>query len=1656
MIKFWKVVKRIIFGLFLLFIALILFIRSPWGQDIIVNKATAYISGKTKTKVAIEKLYITFSGNIFLKGFYLEDKKRDTLLYSKNLEASIELLPLVRGTEININFLELSGLHASVSRKTTKENYNFSFLFDAFTPKDTLSIETETSATTFHIGKINFNDIKIAYNDEVYGINSRLELGDFSLKVNTLDFEKMRFDLKDLKISNTKINYDQALSFPKDTTDSKNVLPIVSIENFRMEHINVDYQSQPDNFKLKTNVGNFSLALPIADLKHQKVEINTIGLTNSKVDVSYNASKKDVGVETTSQTTFDWPEWEIEVRNIDFKNNAIIATAKNSASTKGVFNPEDININNLHFKASEITYKETKGIGKIATLSFKEHSGFELKKIVFNALVNDHTTQLSNLGIATNTNDASGSIILNYNTLNNLINAPEEIKVTTSLKNLRINPKDAFFFAPQLKTNQYIGIISQKDLTGDIHLVGTLNDLKLSKSNLKWGQNTTLLVNGNFKNITQTENFNLNISQLNFKSQRTDLLKFIQEDALGITLPKTIKLTGNLFGTLNNLKGKAQLVTSEGTINVNGNYRNTSNIAFNGKINVLNLELGKLLNNEMIGTLAFTSDIKGSGSSLNTLNSTFSTNFKTLEFNNYNFSNLSLKGDLINGKSSVLLLFKDENLDLAMNTQILMDTIAPQFNTLIDVKGANLKSLGITTGDIRTKFKINADFKGNANDFTAQSIITDAIAVKDNKTIPLTDVTIEATVNSSDTNISVKSNVIEGTLVANTDPTTLINALKARLETAVSPNRTKTYSTSAKMSLDAKIKQAPIIKDVFLSDLESFKTIDLAIDFNEDKQSLIAKLKAPHIVYKGSEIDSLNFNLNSDKEALDFNLNLEKLTADIIAIKKVTIAGGTKDEKLVIDLQAFDALDKLMQIQSEIKKTNDTLIYHIIPSNLVLNKEAWDIPSTNKIAMAPNSIDFSDFILTQGHRKIEISNTMPGRTNEHIGFSFKNFNLNTITSIFNSENPVAEGILNGDVVLENPFEDMGVIANASITDFLVMQVPLGKLNLNAKSKNESSYTLDFDINGERIALEMTGDYMPSNIESQLDFDIKLSKLGLKLIEGFTKDQISNTKGNMFANIKLTGTVEEPRLYGNIGFNDATLKVNTLNTVFLLPKESIKLENNGIYFKQFTLLDENKNSLVLDGKINTKKYTNPVFELSLKAKNIQVLKSVKQDNSLFYGDVNLDTDITIAGDLRLPKIDGSLKINKTSNFTYVIPESELDIVEKEGVVVFVNKKNPDDILTKQTEEASVISKLKGFDIDTRLVIDKDAVFNIVVDEQASDNLKVSGTGDFQLGIEPNGSTLFAGKYEVKYGHYEVSLYNLVKRKFTIAPGSSIVWQGDFLDADMNIKAIYEVKTAASGLMATKTTRESKTTVGKYRQKIPFLVYLNLKGEILKPEISFNLDIPKDNRGEFGGEVYSQVQQLNTQEEDLNKQVFSLLVFNQFFPSVTSDGSSGGSLSIARDNVNNVLSNQLNNFSSKILGDTGLELDFGLDSYTDYKGDASENKTQIDINARKKLFNDKLIVEVGSGLDIQENSQNLGETTPLIGTVSIQYLLSEDDKWRIKGYRKNEFESVIDGQVIITGIALIFNQEFNKFKELFERKLKEEVTKDDTQIEIKDKQ
>jgi len=178
-------------------------------------------------------------------------------------------------------------------------------------------------------------------------------------------------------------------------------------------------------------------------------------------------------------------------------------------------------------------------------------------------------------------------------------------------------------------------------------------------------------------------------------------------------------------------------------------------------------------------------------------------------------------------------------------------------------------------------------------------------------------------------------------------------------------------------------------------------------------------------------------------------------------------------------------------------------------------------------------------------------------------------------------------------------------------------------------------------------------------------------------------------------------------------------------------------------------------------------------------------------------------------------------------------------------------------------------------------------------------------------------------------------------------------------------------------------------------------------------------------------------LNSEENkaDLNKQVFALLVTGSFMADNPLSSNSSNPTNIAttaaRNSVNGILADQLNNVSSKYI--SGVDVNFGLTSYEDYEGGSGDIRTEMDIQLSKKLFNDKITVEAMGSFDLEGKKNNAAGTSSktMTNEFAVIYQLSENGEYKLRAYYEDAYD-LFDGDITYSGIALIFEREFDTLK------------------------
>lgn len=1631
-----KHLTRAFILLLVLFLGLVLFIRSSWGQDLIINKIINYVSDKTGTEIAISKLFVTFSGDIQLEGLYLEDKKGDTLLFSNLLEADIAFTPLLFENTLELDNLDWRGVTARIIRHEEDTNFNFTFLQEALVTKDSGAEPEIAEPFKLAIGNITLKDFNVLYNDAFLGIDSKIKCDDLFLEVDEIDLEAMHFLVDNLEIYNSQLHYKQTKVLPTNENDATTQLPYISMDKFRIENVEANYGSTPDKLQVNTFLKEFSLNTFKADIVNATYEFEDFRLNNSNISLKIDEVKRaqdSIADQGTSDMV--WPALSIAASEIEMENNTLHYGRENTKTTKGVFNPNDISLKNFHFKAHDLKYEPKLANLNVEALSFLEKSGFLLQNMTFESSLGDTTSKLENFSFLTANSSITGAVTMNYTSIDQVFNDQREVQLEVNVPKIKFGLEDAFYFQPTLASSVYFGQAKQHAFEGQLFAKGTLDKIKLDNARLQWGDLSSVALAGTMANPTNLESLSFDLGKLNGITSRSDLLLFVSEEDLSIAIPKELNLKATAKGTLQDFVAQATVKVPEGMAQLNGNIKFQNSFDFKGTLAIDSLKLDKLLKNEEFGGLSLTADGSVSATSLSTLNADFITNISRFQYNGYDYENIAANGKVDNGKGTLTVDYKDKNLDFSTAIAMQLDTTNYDVQVELDLKGADLQALKITTNGIKVRAGANVLFKGTPEDFELRSTLSDGLAVLDNIQYMTDDIKLVAHLDSTATHLDISSGFLNGNLDANSSPEKITSALKQQLRSYFSEGREPQAETdSVRVEINAKLTPEPILTEVFLKGLQQLDTVTLNAKFDGISKNLNAALNAPSAQYGTSILDSLKISLNGDANDLNFYAEVGGMKYSPVQIKKSFFQGRLKNRELFLDFRSLYENEESVHLSAEMSLQKDTVLLHINPMELTFNKKKWSIPDDNKISFAKDYLFFENMVLTRENEKMELTGTVPEIQKDHLGLLFKNFRLQNLLSFFNPDEALASGVLQGSLILENPYGATGLVTDLSIDEFALLGNPIGQLTIDATSSSFSKYTIGMALKDGGIDLELNGNYTATEQGANFDIDVDLQRLETQFIQGFFPEKIAQAKGYLSGNLKLGGTSNDPLYEGQISFHETALEVVPLNVTFKIDTETLSFDETKILVDQFDIQDGNGNLLALDGTIGTKTLSNPSFDLSFETENFNLVNSTEEDNELFYGIVSADADMQISGNLALPKVQGKTRIRKGTELNYVVPERQLDIQERDGVVIFVNRENPGDILTGNEKEETPIT-IRGVDIDMALEIAEEVVFNIILDKRTDDRLQVQGEANLNLNLDPNGAIGLIGNYKLSSGFYQTNLYNLVSRKFDIKSGSTITWLGDPLDAKLDVTAIYEVKTSPAPLMAGTTSGVDTGLAPVYQDKTPFLVYLNIKGNVLQPSLSFDLDIPEDSKGELDAGVYGKIQQLNEQESELNKQVFSLLAFNVFFPSTGSDGSSGGAQTIARNNLNQVLSSGLNSFSEKVFGNSGFELDFDLDSFTDYRGDTAQDRTQLSINAKNRFFNDRLIVTVGSAVDVDGSAQVAQQETPVIGNVSLEYLLTKNGKYRLKGYQRNEYANIIDGNLIVSGIAFIFNREFNAFSELF---------------------
>ncbi len=1639
--KTLKAIFWVVLIFVLLFLILAGIIQIPAVQTKIVNYATTFVSNKTHTKVEIKNVSISFPKSVVLEGLYLEDLQKDTLIFTRKAVINIVLKDLLYNN-ICINNFELNDLTLNLHNTKTDSLFNYNFLITAFADTTVKVLDSTEIAVkwTFSIDEVSLKNALIRYDDRFRGLEVSATLEKLEVSTNEIDFENSVYDIDDLLVDKLIAKVTMTQSSKTETDNPENILPKILANRIRINNSTIVYKDLNNHQTAQGSITRFELKKGTVDLEKETVELDRIHLSES--DVKYFTISSEVVKDSILTPTADAAvesDWKVTINDIDFKNNTLTYKVVNSKLVKNAFDANYMKFHKLNLQASDLHYSSDLTSVIVEKFNAIDQHNFAITRFETDFSMDAHSITAKKL-IANTTNSAlKADVNLQYSSLNSLVDSLQYLGLNLNIKNAKFTNSDILYFSPELIEQDFFK--NKTNVTTISGLVtGRINSLNGKKLIVKTCKNTILETDFNIIGLPNVESAYFEFPNMKVVSVKQDIQLFAGSAVPdSINLPENIALLINFKGKMKSFAATIGLKSSFGNADIKANLDPQEN--FSSHMKIEKFDLGSLLNDKvMYGSVSLTAQVSGRGLDPKTMQAKIKADVSEMYLNKYTYQHLKIDGNVNGQEFAGKVNLNDPNAVFDFDGLVNLTPKQEQYKFQLNVKAIDLQKLNFSDKDIRIAFDARADLKGGTVDkLNGNAGISKMIVVSNGKKYLLDSVLLASINETRKSEMNLKSALIgikySGTIAPLTLPTALSQFANNYFPFSdIKP--VKISNDSSNFTFEIQLHNHPILSEVLFPQLKVFEPGLITGSFDSPKSELKLKANMHKIVYGSTKIMNLVMDVNSDSAALNYKIASDNITNSQINFENFLFDGKLADNKMLANLSSINKLqNKKLLVHTETTKENGNFKLTLDPKDFWLMNNRWDIAADNYIEFGKQGFLIHHLFMNNGASQIQVA-SVNDKFNDDLNIGIRNFKLDDISRIVEKDTNIVKGLVDGNVLLKRVNNSYGIIADVSITNLIFKEVPVGNLTLKADNPAGERFDIEMKLFGGDNNLTAKGYFIPNGGENSINIKADIQSLSMKTVEAFSMGEISEASGMLTGNFLVGGKTSAPELSGELTFNNAFFKPAYLNNRLELKHETVQLKTDGIYFNSFTMLDVDQHKATINGSVKMKQFSDFVFALNINTRNFLLLNTTAKDNKEFYGRMIIDSRIDIKGPMSLPVISGRVKMRDGSNFTFVVPEDELTTEKGENVVEFEDSIKTNSILDRAKTNVATKPGLSGFELTSIVEVDKEATLRLLMDPTSSDSLVVRGEAALSFTMDRSGSMNLTGTYNLNEGSYLISLESVIKRKFDIVSESTITWNGDPMEADVSINATYSVRAAPYDLVAEQMSGLSDIEKGGYKQRYPFLVLLKLRGAILKPEISFEIQLEPEDKGILGGAVNQKLVMLNEDPSSLNKQVFALLVLGRFVQENPLLTESGGTSTLIRSTVGNFLSAQLNKLSSKVI--PGVDLNFDIQSYEDYGSGKAQGRTQVEIGLKKELFNERLSVQIGGSVDVEGDKAKQNSASDITGDITVEYKLTKDGQYRLKGFRHNQYEGVIEGQLVETGVGVVLVRDFNQWKDFFKKR------------------
>lgn len=1368
--------------------------------------------------------------------------------------------------------------------------------------------------------------------------------------------------------------------------------------------------------------------------KADKVDVNYVKIKDALINfrkyddtadfnyqfiIDYFSPPKDT-LDTTPSRSFILKVNKLELDDVVFsyRNPQIGKVPPNT------FNPDDFRFKNISGELDKFSLVNDSIAFSTLNLSMAEKNGFKVSKFEAQARIHPKGIEFYNLLLKAGNSTLKDKLLLTYNGWDDLGDFINVVRFNANLKQSEVHMQDVAFWGEGLEDLKQVFTVSGK-------VRGTISNLKAKSVTIDAGNESYLAGDFRIKGLPDFESSFIDASLDKSHTSAKDI-----EEIAGISnLPPSIKSLGKIDFT-GNFTGFPKSFVAYGNFNTSlGNFSSDIKLDFMGKdglatysgyIKSDGFNLGKFAGEpELLGNIALDAEIEGTGLEFATIDAQIKGDINTITFNGYNYKNITVDGIYAGKLFSGFATIRDKNIDLDFDGSVDFTDELPQFNFVSVIKKANLDDLGLDSVPSGITGKLYINFIGDEIDNLDGIVsVADVEYRRKTKLLRLDTAWLQSTYTDTLRSLNFTSTIADANIRGDFRFSELGGAMYNYVATLLPQIVKKDSSLIAKENFNftLNVKRPYLLTNFLFEDirLDPFKAKG---SINTYTNNISLNVSTEQFIYNDFTFEKISIKTStaaSGAQQLALKIG-DFYQGDSLYLENGTIALTFDSSNVFFDIIAPQTIARLSTHLRGKFLFTDTL-YRLVfqNSSVTSEKREWDISDQSFISYHPKTekIIVRDFKISSFNEAILINGAASNDIKDTLRVDFDNFNIADVN--YFTRPPKEQrlgGILNGNIVLFNLFNTPLFTSDLKAAHLSFGSDTLGDLNLQAHNENndkEIALRANF-TKGLLEASKIRGTVnFEKNARQNFDITFNLNNATTRFFEPFLAGSVTDLSGTFTTRINIEGTFEKPKITGTADFTNPKFTVDYLQTTYSAKAIKVTLDDDYIRVSRFTLKDQKNTSAQAFGFISHNSFSD--FEIDFKVvdmRSFMVLNTQPQDNDMYFGTAFMTGDFEISG----PFDDLFMEISGTTNkgTQFNLQLSDGGSVSRYDFITFVDYSK--DSYTKEPVD------LSGIRLNLDLNVTPDAEIRIIFDSQLGDIIEGAGYADLRMEINTLGDFKMFGTFEIERGKYLFTALDVINKNFIVKKGGTITWTGDPLNAQINLTAAYPTRTSLQPLVLGVV---SAAQLDDYNTPVPVEALMKLKGKLMRPEIKFGINIPDLTllRGTDANTnvVLNAIRRIERDQEEVSRQVFSLLSLGTFTTPVENGFVSTGAqtanqnnpgLNAAYNTAGNLLSNQITNWLSKYDPNWDIGVQVGQGGFYD--------RTEVIVSAGRGWLNNRLRLDVSA-----DNTSQ--------GNINVNYKITPNGDNQIKIFGRNTTNPIYNQNILSFGTGFYFRKEFETFEEL----------------------